>query len=328
MKQAGFRFIARTLSLSLGGPRLSILIYHRVLARPDPLFPAEVDAAAFMEQMSLLSQMFRILPLDDAIQRLRAGTLPPGAAAVTFDDGYADNADIALPILKMAGVPATFFIATGFLDGGRMWNDTIIEFVRRVPLPELDLRPAGLGCHRTGSLAERKAAIQALIGTMKYLPPDTRLERIETMLRCVPVDLPHDLMMRSDQVRALSRAGMGIGGHTVNHPILASVDDASALQEMVNGKRRLEDITSAPVTLFAYPNGKPGKDYHLRHAELARKAGFQAAVSTAWGAAGKESDPFQLPRFTPWDRHPDRFRLRMAMNLTRRNEERVFAEAA
>ncbi len=127
--------------------RLTILIFHRVLARPDPLFPDEVDAAAFEARMRWVKDWFNVLPLGDAVQRLRDGRLPERPLAITFDDGYADNAKIAAPILLRLGLPATFFIATGFLDGGCMWNDTVIEAVRAAKGPVLDLAPLGLGAH-------------------------------------------------------------------------------------------------------------------------------------------------------------------------------------
>ena len=72
--------------------------------------------------------------------RLQQGRLPPRALAITFDDGYADNRTVAAPLLERHGLPCTFFVATGFLDGGRMWNDTLIETVRRAPGQTLDLR--------------------------------------------------------------------------------------------------------------------------------------------------------------------------------------------
>jgi len=90
-----------------------------------------------------------------------------------------------------------------------------------------------------------------------------------------------------------------------------------ARAEIVEGKRRLEEITDAPVTLFAYPNGKPGRDYGPRDVELVRRAGFAAAVSTRAGAANRASDLFQLPRFTPWDKSPRRFGMRLLANCVR-----------
>ncbi|WP_229509311.1 polysaccharide deacetylase family protein [Massilia sp. CCM 8734] len=301
--------------------RLSILIFHRVLARQDAIFPDEVDARRFDAQLTQLKQCFNIMPLADAVRALQAGKLPPRAACITFDDGYADNATIALPILQRHGVHATFFIASGFLDGGRMWNDTVIELIRRAP-DRIDLRPAGQDAFELDTVAKRQAAIATLLGALKYLPLDERLRQVAALCALVPVQLPTDLMMTSGQVRQLHRAGMGIGAHTVNHPIVARMEAAAARQEIADGKAALEAIIGAPVTLFAYPNGKPGQDYLAEHVAIVRELGFEAAVSTSWGAARPGGDLFQLPRFTPWDRSQFRYMLRMMQNL-RRNGDTV-----
>jgi peptidoglycan/xylan/chitin deacetylase (PgdA/CDA1 family) len=130
-------------------------------------------------------------------------------------------------------------------------------------------------------------------------------------------------MMTAEQVRNLHESDMSVGAHTVSHPILAKLDPDRARAEMRDSKARLEAITGAPVTLFAYPNGKPGRDYRQEHVGMVRKLGFEAAVSTAWGIAHAASDPFQLPRFTPWDRTPGKFLLRLFRNTFRTGAERV-----
>ena len=136
--------LARGLPATRAG-RLLILIYHRVRPQPDPMFPGEVDAHRFDRQMALLRRHCHPLPLRAAIAGLAEGSLPARAVAVTFDDGYADNASVALPILGRHGIPATFFITAGYLDGGRMWNDSIIETIRRATATSLDLTDLGLG---------------------------------------------------------------------------------------------------------------------------------------------------------------------------------------
>jgi peptidoglycan/xylan/chitin deacetylase (PgdA/CDA1 family) len=112
---------------------------------------------------------------------------------------------------------------------------------------------------------------------------------------------------------------MDIGAHTVSHPILASLDEGEARAEIILSKRQLEDITGSPVELFAYPNGKPSIDYRARDVALVRQAGFAAAVSTVRGVADSASDPFQLPRFGPWDQSPGRFGARLFLNALRRS---------
>ncbi|SFZ71610.1 polysaccharide deacetylase family protein [Chitinimonas taiwanensis] len=303
--------------LSPAGPRakLSILTFHRVLAQPDPLLPDEPDVARFDEELRWLGRWFQVLPLDEAAARLQAGSLPARAAVITFDDGYANNATQALPLLQKHAMPATFFIASGFLNGGRMWNDAIIETVRGCRQPQLDLSALGLGSWPLGSVAERRQALNGLIAKIKYQTPPERLALVAQIADLAEVTLPDDLMMRSEQVRLLHRAGMQIGAHTCSHPILATLSDAEAEREIVDSQAALQDIIAAPVRLFAYPNGRPGKDYHASHTAMLRRAGFVAAVSTAMGAASLGSDPFQLPRFKPWDRSAFKYGLRMLGNL-------------
>jgi peptidoglycan/xylan/chitin deacetylase (PgdA/CDA1 family) len=237
------------------------------------------------------------------------------ATAITFDDGYADNATLALPILQKLGLTATFFIATGFLDGGRMWNDTVIEAVRAHRLDELDLERIGFGRATTESPASKRASIGALLRAIKHLDPAERDDRVAAIAEAVGARLPDDLMMTRSMVRALHGAGMSLGGHTVRHPILRCVSDAEAEREIAQGRDALREISGEPVRLFAYPNGVPDADYQSRHVALVKRLGFDAAVCTASGAAVRGSDRYQLPRFRPWDRTAPRYALRFARNL-------------
>jgi peptidoglycan/xylan/chitin deacetylase (PgdA/CDA1 family) len=297
--------------------RLIVLIYHRALAAPDHILHDEIDAVTFEQQAALLRGEFNVLPLGEACTRLARGSLPARAACITFDDGYADNERIALPILRRLGLPATFFVSTGFLDGGIMFNDCVIEAVRRAPAGTHDLSSLGLGSHSLGDSTSRRATIDALIGRLKYRPVGERSALVVQLALALRSTLPANLMMRPAQIKRLHSEGMEIGAHTINHPILAMLDDEDARAEILGGKRRLEEITGAPVTLFAYPNGKPGQDYGPRDVDLVRKAGFAAAVSTIAGVANGRSDLFQLPRFSPWDRNPRRLGLRLLLTRPR-----------
>ena len=302
---------------------LSILIYHRVIAEPDPLLPGLVCARDFDWHLAVLGRWFKPLALAEAIARLHSGTLPARAACVTFDDGYEDNVTVALPILRRHGIPATFFVATGFLNSGRMWNDTIIDTVRLARGGALDARRIGLDVLPISTLQERRAAVGRLISALKYLPLDERLEHAETLRARAEVELGDGLMMTRDQLRALRGHGMEVGAHTVNHPILAKLDEEAAFAEIRNSKTELEAVTGSPVRLFAYPNGKPGRDYRSEHVDMVRRLGFAGAVSTAMGVGIRSSDCYQLPRFTPWDRTPTRFLLRLLRNTFRTSALRV-----
>jgi peptidoglycan/xylan/chitin deacetylase (PgdA/CDA1 family) len=315
---AAWRAVYSLLSPAGGSARFSILIFHRVHAEPDPLFPDEVDARRFDVLCGWLRSWFNVVPLEEGVQRLRAGTLPRRSAAITFDDGYADNHDVALPILKRHGLHATFFIATDFLDGGCMWNDCVVEAIRRSRLDSLDLGLLGLpglGALDLGTPDSRRQAIGPLLGQLKYLPHERRAEVAARIAGLAQVELPCDLMMDQRRLKAMVESGMDLGGHTASHPILARLDDWAAQREIERGRDALRERTGTAPRLFAYPNGRPERDFIARDVELVRAAGFRAAVTTAPGVCTARHSELMLPRFTPWDRRPHRFAARMAGNL-------------
>ena len=167
-------------------PCLSVLIFHRVLEAPDPLFPSLPDAQRFEGLLRVLAADFKVLPLSDAIHAMSSGTLPRNSLAITFDDGYADNATIAAPILHRLGLTATFFVASGFIDGGRMWNDTVAESIRVASNDTLDLRDLGLGTYDISSIDSRRNAIDALLLQIKYLAPASRTFVVEQLANRLP----------------------------------------------------------------------------------------------------------------------------------------------
>lgn len=295
--------------------KLTVLIFHRVLSECDPIFSDEMHAHRFDELCGWLASWFNVLPLDQAVARMRVGSLPARAACITFDDGYADNYRVAMPILQRHGLTATFFIATGFLNGGRMWNDSIVESVRRCEDSVLDLSCLGFGRHELKNAYSRRTTIEYLIDQIKYRTIDERDSITEQLAGLAGVELPEDLMMTSNEVKLLHHAGMCIGAHTVSHPILAQLSDEQVRQQIQESRDFLEKLLGHRVGLFAYPNGKPGEDYTLKTANVVRNLGFDAAVNTQWGTSGMGCDPFQIRRFTPWDQSRLRFGGRLLANL-------------
>jgi peptidoglycan/xylan/chitin deacetylase (PgdA/CDA1 family) len=314
MLGAGVRALSGVVAPGGERGRLSILIYHRVLPGTQDVNNWDPIADEFEAQMRLLRAYFAPLPLSEAIERLQKSSLPKRAICVTFDDGYADNAEVALPILKRCRVPATFFIATGYLNGGRMWNDSVVDSICALPSPDVDLRTLDLEVFPISTIAQKRTTIIEILRLWKYLPSSERQARSDALAQMAQLPRHARLMMRDDQLRELRAAGMEIGAHTVTHPILAQLGDAEARREVTEAGRALGELLREPVRLFAYPNGCPGRDYGPVHVRMVRDAGYCAAVSTARGVATAGADVYQLPRFTPWDRSTGKFAARLIQN--------------
>lgn len=282
-----------------GGPgaALPILMYHRVLEQPDPL-QADIHLARVMDtQFRTLRQFFKVLPLDEAAEMLSAGKLPPRAVSITFDDGYRDNHDVALPLLQKHGLCATFYVASGYLNGGVIFHDVLVETIRHAASGVLDLGVEGLERLPIHDTASRVAAVSRLMGAMKYLPPLQRHELSDRLLASLGSHAPRSLMMRDEHVRAMSRQGMGIGGHTSHHVILSKLSHEAAREEIVSNQQTLSSLIDQPLRSFAYPNGKPGIDYDASHIELVRELGYHNAVSTRSAVGTRHANMHELPRF-------------------------------
>lgn len=280
--------------------RLIILTYHRVFARKDPVWPYDVDAVTFEVHLQLLKQYFNVLPLAQALDRLASGDLPDRAVCITFDDGYADNYQVAYPLLKKYGLTATFFIATGYLQNGIMWNDVVIESIKHYKGERLDLSSINLGLFTFETNEDRTSSIMSVLKELKYKAPDMREELVRLVQKATDVKIHNTIMMTDVELREMHRNGMQIGAHTQSHPILSSLSDDDAYAEISQSKLYLEGVLDSPVEYFAYPNGKPVIDYTQSHVEMLKALGFKAAVSTAWGFVSRQMDKFQAPRIVLW----------------------------
>ena len=291
-----------------------ILIYHRVT--PSRLAFA-IDARPveqFDRQMRILARSYRVLPLVEILARSREGTLPPRALAVTFDDGYADNYEHALPVLRKHGIPATVFVVTGCIGTGVVpWHDRVLQAFERTRLTGFRLPGEDAESALRTPEERHRTAFRAL-AALKPLPEAERLAevgRIETGLEIAPEDGASRLMLDWDQVRALHRAGVSIGSHTVTHPILSRQAPDRVWWELTESKRVIEEAIGDRVTLFAYPNGRP-EDFTGETMTMLEKAGYEAAVTTTFGANETGESPFLWRRGTPWEPDDARFALKLA----------------
>lgn len=282
--------------------QLAILTFHGVEAKPlSPPIPHLIDAATLRRQLRFLSRHFTVLPLDDALEKLSAGTLPDRVAALTFDDGTRNLATQAVPILRDFGLPAAVFLATGAMGTREaLWPDRLWLGFLHTPRSEIDLTPLGLGTRCLDDMADRIATLQGVIKHFKQLPDKERVQRVEWLISELgpevdPTGGPFE-MLTWDEARAMaSQAEIDLYPHSVTHPILARCTDQKVDYEISESCLTVSRETGQKPDIFAYPNGHVG-DFDDRAKAALRRNGIRWALSTTKGFATRDSDPLELPR--------------------------------
>jgi peptidoglycan/xylan/chitin deacetylase (PgdA/CDA1 family) len=252
----------------------------------------------------------RIVPIAEAVARLARGETS-GYAAISFDDGYADNYTTAFPILRRLEAPFTVFLTTGFLDRSfPMWWAVCERLVRRC---DAVVGPEGRLVART--VEEKKTAFRALDAAFRRLDPAEQLRTIEFLLDRNAsegvLQETADLAMSWDSAREMARSGIvTLGCHTVSHPVLARLRPHDMAAEITHARNRIADELGAAPEYFAYPYGGP---HEIGNApDLVREAGFAAAVTTdreLFTAAHADS-LHRLPRITLDGRYQSRHAVR------------------
>jgi peptidoglycan/xylan/chitin deacetylase (PgdA/CDA1 family) len=251
---------------------LTVLLYHRVtdLGALGELDPELVDATPedFDRQMELVKRHFVPISLDAALAAASnpAGhPLPPNAILITFDDGYRDNLEIAVPILKRHGVRATFFIATGYMGSRRLfWWERISLLIRRATTARFSISYPEPYAIELGGAAARRQAARALLRTVKDhydLDLDRFLDEIAAAAG-VPWTRADDekhagaAILDWAGVAALKAAGMDVASHTREHRILQTLRPERLAAELAESKAELETRLGQAVRALAYPVGK------------------------------------------------------------------------
>jgi peptidoglycan/xylan/chitin deacetylase (PgdA/CDA1 family) len=301
--------LARVTALARKSNRSSLVIlcYHRVLPTPERenyIIPAlAVTPEAFEKQIAVVVKHYHCVPLHEAVNKWKEPAHDKPLLAITFDDGYADNALHAAPILEKFGVRATFFVVSGLIGTAeRAWYDLLGRMVQRMarqPIAELTRKPAEDDPvavwiaehfrHRHG------LSVTRIVAAAKKLPHALRIDVMVRLRAAAPDDLlqdSSDQMMSPEQLRYLASRGHEIGSHTMTHPLLPQLNDDDLCSELTASKEFIEQVTGAGVTSFAYPNG----DHDNRVVDAARAAGYHCAVTMQSGLNPPGADPLRLRR--------------------------------
>lgn len=287
-----------------------VLLYHRVAVVGCDPHGLAVHPERFARHCEVLRR-YPVVPLSEAGRR-------PREVAITFDDGYADNAATAAVLLRGAGLPATFFITTGLIGGTvEAWWDRLAGLLLETPRA-----PAALDVDVEGrrlwldarSAAARNRAHLALFWRLRPRPTPAiadALDRLAADLQLDPSTRDSHRWMDVDQLRALAaQPGVEIGAHTVTHPLLARLDAATQWAEIDGAATALQDLLGRRPHLFSYPHGSPDA-FDAVTVGLTRDAGFSRACTAIGGLARPDGDPLRVPRRVVGDWEAEVFRERL-----------------
>jgi peptidoglycan/xylan/chitin deacetylase (PgdA/CDA1 family) len=306
-------------------------MYHRITDDPLDFWDIAVSPARFGEHLDVLRRTRHPLPLADFVRDLMAGSLPSNAVALTFDDGYVDNLLTAKPRLMAADVPATVYIATGFVGGnGGLWWD---ELARRILLENgpstfelvvcgrhvsFDLgREPPIGEGRTSDpprltqrwreVPRRQAAIKYIWKIIRGISEPER-GSVMVQLRSIFPERSYRawagrVLTEAEVCELVADGLVAVGAHSVTHPVLSELDPAACHREILESKHVCETLIGAPVMDFAYPYG----DFDAAAREAVKTAGFAFACCIQRRPARATSDTFALPRIHVSDLDGDAF---------------------
>lgn len=283
-------------------PSWVILMYHRVIDSPaaDPFrLGMCVDRAHFAEQIDFLTQLFTPLTVSEVMRRLREGRpLPRNALSVTFDDGYRDFVDNALPVLERYNCPSTLYVSTGGIETGeRFWWDRVIAAFAGTRRARLDLELSDRNGRervlRIG-LANRRTALVRTLNALWAEPP----ARLEGLVAGIEADLGSNPRASSatrlslEDVARLDAEAVEVAAHCERHADLTGMRTDEVLRDITESRRRLEDAVGHAIDGFAYPGGR--QDHAVR--QTIARAGFSYAAGTDRGVNRRPFEAFNLRR--------------------------------
>ena len=268
-----FRFFNRN--------KLTILLYHGIAPqKKQGIYNYRgkfISPNAFRNQLQFLKKYYKILPLDEAIEKMYDNTLPPYSVTITFDDGYRNFYTHAFPPLKEFGFTATFFIATDFVIKKKpLWVDRL-EFLA---LPnDVEIR------------SQMKALDNSEKEKLLTELENKSSSKFEDFLNERSVYAPLSI----EEMKEMQAGGMSFGAHTQSHPILTKIPENYLQEEMAGSKRILEEYLGKISSIFCYPNGQ-SNNFNDSVIKAVKDAGFSGALTTIEGCNDKKTDPYKLGR--------------------------------
>jgi peptidoglycan/xylan/chitin deacetylase (PgdA/CDA1 family) len=294
----------------------AILTYHGIMPRGYTMIDPDLDgslvtAESFRRQIRLLKNRYNIISPEQFLGWIESRQeLPPRAVLLTCDDDLRNTLTEMVPILQEHGLSCLFFVTGASLDevSSMLWYEQLyLMFLgTRKRVVNLDnVRPGSRD--RALTQDEKRTLWWNLVKHLSKYEPNTRQAMIEEVR--VQLALPDDwgvhlltdplrcrfLMLNVKELRSLVAAGMGVGAHTLTHPVLSQMSSEAAWNEISESRCKLEQVIGRPVWALAYPFGDLAS-VTGREQEMAERAGFRCAFLNVGGGLGAAMPRFALPR--------------------------------
>src|ERR1700722_436942 len=291
---SGAHYLLRPIFAGVG----TIFMLHNVRPRRNAAFQPNRHlevAPEFLRAMltHLRSRDVDIITMDELHRRPAERDFSRRFACFTFDDGYRDNRDFALPVMREFGAPFTVHVASDFAEGiGHLWWIALEMVIAKASTIEVDI--AGVAPRLdTSTPAAKEAAFERLHDWLRGLPGAGDLPR-EMGALCARYGVDEtaacrEFCMSWDELKSFANDPLiSIGAHSVTHCDLARQPREIASQEMATSRERIENTLQRPVIHLAYPYGDKIAA-GAREFALAQAAGFKTAVTTRPGMIFPES---------------------------------------
>lgn len=280
--------------------RVLTLYYHRINVLETDYNLLCVSPVKFMQQLLYLKSQYQIVPFEEDWNLLDSD-----AIAITFDDGYLDNLEYALPVLEELQVPATIFVSTGTMDQSKeLWWDELERLILVDDSMPLCFRLVDdeFDCQwNTSTWEYRKNCYKSLHYLMKnFISPVRRenwLNQLWNWRGMKREPREKNLTVSLDDCKKLAESKViTIGAHTISHPSLANLDRTDQATEIKRSIDCLSDITEKKITVFSYPFGSYGIDFNEDTIEICRNNGILKAASTENALWDSRTNPYKIPR--------------------------------
>jgi peptidoglycan/xylan/chitin deacetylase (PgdA/CDA1 family) len=280
-----------------------VLMYHRVLRNScldeDITEPGMYVAdKTFEDHLKSLRKYFTVITLEELISRIHSREKIRNCCAITFDDGWKDNYEIAFPLIKKYEIPITIFLASGFIGTERwFWPEELILHLKKINKYRYSIKDELKLIHQLLPAFDKaknyELWIQEVIKEMKKFTPEKRENILNSLRQLDPTVIRKRMLLNWDEIIEMYNSKLvSFGSHTINHVILDQLDNKTKNDEIKGSKDQIANKIGSDIKMFAYPNG----NYNKEETEILINNGFMGAVTTKRDYLNKDTPIFEIPR--------------------------------